>query len=232
MNKGMTKYIDKIVIHPTGGLCNKLRATLSYYFAAKKENKRLIVIWDITEACPGFFLDYFEPIENVYFLKENSQNLELDYNDCGWHPDFCPYNVNIFRELKLLSTMMNEVNEKILLLENDYIAIHVRRTDHAKLAKLNNCYTSDEDFFNFIDKSRINNIYIATDNKETFNLFYGKYNNRIKTLYTSDLSLTALRETSFKDAIIDLYTCVYSKEFKGSGYSSFSSTIEFIKACI
>lgn len=228
----MNKYIDKIVIYPTGGLCNKLRATLSYILASKKLNKQLIVIWDITEFCPGYFLDYFEPIENIIFLKDNSQNLKLDYNDCRWHPDFCPYNVDIFKELKLLPTIMNEVNDQIILLENNFVAIHVRRTDHVELAKNNNCYTSDEDFFNFIDKSQINNIYIATDNKDTFDLFYNKYSNRIKILYTSDFNNNKLRETSLKSAIIDLYTCVYSKKFKGSGYSSFSSTIDFIKASI
>jgi hypothetical protein len=217
------------IIYPKGGLCNKLRCLFSYYLACKKNNKKLIVIWDITEECPGFFLDYFEPIVNVIFFKNNILNLKLNYIGCGWHDDFNPYCMNIFSELKLLSIIMNEVKEKLLLLENNFIAIHVRRTDHINLAIKSNNYTSDEDFFEFIEQYNDSNLYIATDNKDTFDLFYNKYNNKIRIPYTTNIYINKLRQTSLKDAIIDLYVCAHSKKFKGSGWSSFSSTILFIK---
>ena len=68
--------MDEIVIYPSGGFCNKLRATLSYYQFAKSQDKKLIVIWDNTLACNGFFLDYFEPIENILFLQNNRKNIK------------------------------------------------------------------------------------------------------------------------------------------------------------
>ena len=221
--------MENVVIHARGGLCNKLRCLFSYYLYCKKENKQLIVIWEITQSCDGFFLDYFEPIGNVIFLKNNSSKLKLDYDGCGWHPDFNPYRENIFSDLKLLPTIMNEVKEKLLLLENNFIAVHVRRTDHVDLAMSNNSYTSDDEFFKFIEQYNDINLYVATDNKETFDLFYNKYDNKIKIPYTTNIYVDKLRQTSLKDSIIDLYVCAYSKHFKGSGWSSFSSTILFIK---
>lgn len=219
--------MDKeIIVYPQGGLCNKLRVTLSYFKYAQTINKQLIVIWDITSICPGFFLDYFEPIKNITFLKNNDENLKILYNGCAVHPDFKFY---IVPELKLLPVIFDEVKNKIDILENNYIGLHIRRTDHIADAKTNNLYTTDEDFFNYIDNNSTKNLYIATDNKNTFNIFKIKYKNIIKIDYTNEL-YNSLRHTSIKDAIIDLYMCVYSNKFKGSGWSSFTETIEQLRS--
>ena len=213
--------MENIIIYPQGGLCNKLRVTLSYYQYAKKQNKKLIVIWSVTDACNGFFLDYFEPIENISFIKNNNQNLKIFYNGFSIHPDFEFY---IIPELKLLSIMFDEVKRRIDILENNYIAVHIRRTDHIIDAKKNKLYTSDEDFFDFIDKNITKNVYIATDNKDTYNIYKNKYKDKIKINYTNELC-NSLRHTTLKESIIDLYMCVYSNNFKGSGWSSFTDTI-------
>jgi len=225
--------MDEIIIHPCGGLCNKLRVTLSYYQFAKKENKKLIVIWDITSACNGFFLDYFEPIENISFMKNNYNNYKIFYNGFSINQDYPFY---IIPELKLLPFMIDEVQKKLQILENNYIAVHVRRTDHINDAKSNNLFTTDEEFYDFIDKNineNINennelNLYVATDNKNTYNIFKNKYKNKLKIDYHNEL-FNSLRHTSLKDSIIDLYMCAYSKNFKGSGWSSFTDTINQIR---
>ena len=38
-----------------------------------------------------------------------------------------------------------------------------------------------------------------------------------------------MRKTSLKDAIIDMYMCVYSNDFMGSDYSSFSDIINRLR---
>lgn len=48
-----------ITIQPVGGLCNYLRVIFSYYVYATNMNEQLLVIWNETEYCNGFFLDYF-----------------------------------------------------------------------------------------------------------------------------------------------------------------------------
>jgi len=228
--------MDEIIIYPCGGLCNKLRVTLSYYQFAKTKNKKLIVIWDITSHCNGFFLDYFEPIENIYFIKNNSNNYKIFYNGFSTHSDFPFY---ITPELKLLPFMMDEVKKRIEILENNYIAVHIRRTDHIIDAKSNNLFTTDENFYDFIDKNIEENnkqyIYIATDNKATYSIFKNVYKNKIKIDYPLELNSqisNTIRHTTLKESIIDLYMCSYSNNFKGSGWSSFTDTIFQIRNLI
>jgi hypothetical protein len=212
-----------IVIKPEGGLCNYLRVIFSYFNIAKQLNKKLVVIWIKTEACPGYFLDYFEPIHNIAFIYNNNHNFKINYIGFSVHNDFPPS----YNELKLRPNIMSIINNKINILGN-YIAVHIRRTDHIQSAIINNCYSNDEQFINYININiKDNNLYIATDNINTYNLFKNKYNDKLKFNYHN--SSNRLRQTSLQDAIIDLYMCVYAKDFMGSGWSSFSDLINFSK---
>ena len=112
---------------------------------------------------------------------------------------------------------------------NNYIAVHIRRTDHADLAKKHNTYTSDIDFFTFIDACQsTKNLYIATDNKHTYDEFEQKYNTIVNLPY-HEVVCGGFRETSLRDAVIDLFMCVRAHSFKGSGYSSFSDLIDSLR---
>jgi hypothetical protein len=218
-----------LTILPTGGLCNYLRVVFSYYKYAMSINTELNVIWLITPFCPGNFLDYFESVPNINFINNVDKNLKIDYKGGKWHPDFNPYEQYIYDKLVLKPFMKEIISDKINKLNKDYISVHIRRTDHINLAKRNNAYNEDIDFINFINKFDKNkNIYIATDNEETYNKFKKMYPNRIKFNYHKTYKNT-LRKTSLRDAIIDIYICVYSDEFKGSGYSSFSGTINQLR---
>jgi hypothetical protein len=211
------------VIEPTGGLCNKLRVIFSYYKFLKSNDNNLTVIWIKSPECPGYFLDYFEPIDDIIFEYNNDKNLKIDYRGYSIIEEYMPD----YKELKLLPFIFKKIQNKINILDNNYISVHIRRTDHVKLAKQNNCYTSDEQFFDFIEKHNNQNLYIATDNQETYNTFYNKYKNMIKFEYYKTQNY--LRHTSLEDSIIDMYICIYSSKFMGSGYSSFSTTIKLMR---
>ena len=214
-----------ITIYPTGGLCNYLRVIFSYYEYAKSINSKLNVIWIKTDACPGYFLDYFEPIQNINFINKVKTSIKIDYKGCGTNKKFEPN----YDKLKLKSYLKKIVFDKLDILNKNYISVHIRRTDHINLAKKFNCYTSDEEFINFIDKTDNNkNIYIATDNEITYNKFKTKYKNRIKFNYHKTNN-NSLRKTSLQDAIIDIYMCVYSNDFMGTKYSSFSNLIKELR---
>ena len=160
-----------LVIKPVGGLCNYLRVIFSYFNIAKKLNTKLVVIWIASKECPGFFNDYFQQIENIVFIYNNNHNLKINYEGFVCHKDYPPD----YSELKLLPKMIKVLQEKQQILDN-YIAVHIRRTDHIRDAKSNNLYTSDEDFINFINNElKDNNLYIATDNIKTYNFFREKY---------------------------------------------------------
>jgi len=221
-----------IVILPTGGLCNMLRVTFSYYMKALSENKKLIVIWIPTNACPGYFTHFFNRPNNMEFITtfqeyKLSQPLLIDYNGCSVHPNFnTPL---MYSKLSPSTNVLKQVQNNITILENKYIAVHIRRTDHIEMAKSEKQFTTDDDFIHFLDSYPEYNIYLATDNCTTQNLFYEKYKSRIKTIKFINPSQTRLRHTSLEDAIIDIYTCVNASVFKGSGYSSFTDLINDIR---
>jgi hypothetical protein len=175
--------------------------------------------------CPGYFLDYFEPIPHVSFKKQIDKDVKIDYKGYSVMKNFQPK----YDKLKLKSYIKKIIFDKVDILNKNYISVHIRRTDHIKLAKKNNRYTTDDEFIDFLDKSDNNkNIYIASDNEITYNKFKKKYQNRIKFDYHKT-NKSAIRQTSLQDAIIDIYMCVYSDDFMGSGWSSFSDLIKMLR---
>jgi len=214
----------ELTVKPLGGLGNCLRVVFSYYEYAKSINYKLNVLWTKTDQCPGYFLDYFEPIPNINFISKMPKNAKIYYSGFSNHPIMYPN----YRYLKLLPYVKDIITRRIDILKNNYIAIHIRRTDHIESAKKSNSYTTDEEFIQFIDKfDGKKNLYIATDNKETYDKFKTKYPKLVKFEYheTTD----NLRKTTLLDAIIDVYICVYSEHFMRSGWSSFSTLIEGIR---
>jgi len=210
-----------IVIKPIGGLCNYLRTIFSYYSYAQQNNEELIVIWIKTNECPGYFLDYFEPVDNIRFINDNNDyNYEINYIGHEGHKDYRPN----YEKLELKLEIKLIIKERIDILNNNYIAVHIRRTDHINYANKINKYVTDDIFINFInDHLTDNNLYIATDNKETYDAFKNKYNSRVKFEYHE--TFNNLRHTTLKDSIIDLYMGVYANKFMGTTYSSFSHLI-------
>ena len=69
-----------------------------------------------------------------------------------------------------------------------------------------------------------------SSNEITYNKFKTKYKNRIKFDY-HETNNNRLRKTSLKDSIIDIYMCIYSDDFMGSGWSSFSDLINACRIC-
>lgn len=223
------KKSNWIVIKPNGGLCNKLRVVFSYYYKAMDENKKLKIIWQESIDCPGLFLNYFKPIENIIFDNNTNINYANYYGTCYttcYETDISKYNIdNIYEKLILQDFMKKRVENKLKSLGSNFIAVHIRRTDHINPAKKKNNYTTDEEFINFIEKYNTYNLYLATDNQDTQLKFYNKYKNRIKGITFIQKKDNVLRQTSLEAAIIDIFTCSHAKFFLGSGCSSFSTTI-------
>lgn len=215
-----------IYIIPTGGLCNYLRVVFSYNAYAKSVRKKLTVIWLISHACNGFFLDYFEKVPNIHFVKKIPPWVKIKYKGCS--P--CSKTAYTFDELIPLPNIKQTINTKLHCLQHNYIAIHVRRTDHIRyLSHKKQTMTSDETFMEFINNnSKDCNLYIATDNAETFNTYKSKYNDIVKT-QSSIYNPNYLRQTPLEDAIVDLFMCVLANKFKGSNRSSFSDQIDTMR---
>ncbi len=212
-----------IVIKTHGGLCNRLRCVFSFYQLSLELKKKLYVIWTPQYDCPGFFLDYFYPIDNIEFVKKNVRKYKIT-NKEDWCEKYSPYKMFVYEKLKPLLHIQKIIDRNIKLLNNDYVAVHIRRTDHVRYNKKRRRYTTDEDFISFIEQNQNKNLYIATDNFNTQKQFYDRYKKNIKVLNFISPN-GQYRQTSLKIAIIDLYLCIHATIFKGSGYSSYSSLI-------
>lgn len=213
-----------ITLKQTCGLGNRLRVIFSFYEYANSVNSKVNVIWIINTKCTGHFLDYWESINNINFISDKDNNFKIDYSGCYEKKNIKPN----YKSLKLLPYIEEIIRDKINILEKNYIAVHIRRTDHIKFSEKMNAYTSDDEFIDFIDKFKHKkNLYIATDNKETYDKFKNLYPNLVKFEYHN--TINGLRQTSLLDSIIDLYMCVYSDNFKGSGMSSFSQLINNLR---
>ena len=211
------------IVKPDGGLCNYLRVVFSYWLYCKREKKTLGVVWTVTTECPGFFLDYFEPLDGVVFFKDDT-GLKINFSGNRWHSEYNPYEMFIYSDLKVLPHIKLKLLSITSKLDN-YIAIHIRRTDHVWLAKAEHRYTGDDEFIQFVNKYTEYNLYIATDNRETQDKFYSLYKDRIPIIHFITPSQD-LRQTTIEEAILDMFICIQASQFKGSGWSSFSRTIE------
>lgn len=232
---------SKITVYPTpaAGLCNKLRTVFYFYKLAKEQNKSLTVLWKRHPSCDGFFLDYFKPVPDITFVENRNHKIDMskyqiDYEGNG---NFLQRELKnsypfLFNELSLKESLAEKLQFYLEALNSRYIAVHIRRTDHLKLAKRENVHTTDEQFFQFLNNYPDYSIYVATDNKKTFEEFYSIYASRIPVKSNSHTNIQRRwvgRNSSLEDAIIDLYLCIHADYFMGSGWSSFTDVIDQIR---
>jgi hypothetical protein len=212
----MTKEIN---IFPIYGMCNRLRVLFSYLQICREQNLLLNVFWEKTDDCPGYFLDVFQPIEGVRFL--NKKPTKVNYKGCSAKIILNKFH---YKELKPIDSIYKEISK---LSDNDYDAVHIRRTDFVKLAKKVGQYIDDSPFKDFIENSN-NKVYLACDNFITQKIYIDKYQNKIfVNKFIKDSKNK--RKTSLKDSVIDLFVCVKSKNFLGTPYSSYSGLIKCLR---
>ena len=240
-------YKKNIVIEVRAGLCNRLRFLIPFVSLIIEKNNmknKIIIIWPLDEHCNGFYLDYFQKIKNIVFLR-NKKSIEKFMNEEKDNISFIrninekrilSHNekLNIFHKqfFKLNDTIYNKIKEILKKLSNNYISVHIRRSDldsHLKYKKIYDKRTTDKDFMNFVEKNKTYNLFIATDNIETQELFLNKYSDRIKYIKIINKKDKNKRKTDLEDAIIDMFLCICSKKFKGTFYSSFSTFIYRIR---
>mmetsp|Transcript_32 Transcript_32/g.41 ORF Transcript_32/g.41 Transcript_32/m.41 type:complete len:204 (-) Transcript_32:507-1118(-) len=79
MDSNLFREGDKKVSHviiPCNGLGNRIRTILGFYYLSRRINSTLMVFWELTEACPGYFLEVFKPIKGIVFIsKERAGNI-------------------------------------------------------------------------------------------------------------------------------------------------------------
>jgi hypothetical protein len=112
------------------------------------------------------------------------------------------------------------------LLNDNYIACHIRKTDALQHPLYLKNTKDDNDYINFINSFNTSyNIYIATDCRDTQKKFIDMYKDRMvyKKINNNNYN-NSIRQTSVQDAIVDIYVCANAKYFMKS-FGSFSDMI-------
>lgn len=214
-----------MIIRCDSGLCDRLRVLCSYYYYAKSINEKLQFDWKVNIFCNGHFLDVFEEIDGIEFLNNNNTNYY--YKGHENHVDFCPKNFFIFNILKPKEKIKEKIKQNLKILGKDFLSIHVRRTDQLKLREPHQI-TQYEDFFEFIKKNN-KKVFLATDNRVSQNIFLSYFKDRI--YFTEEIVPSEnLRQTSLENAVVDLFTCIESKDFMGTDCSGFTWFVECYRA--
>ena len=227
--------MERVVIKPRAGLCNRFRFLFSFIYKMKKEdtfnNTKLIVIWNNDANCNGFIWDILKPMPNCWALKNNDKKFVINASSCGAVTQY--KNVNYLENLHfkpkdhILKNIINIINK----LKNKYIAVHIRRTslsNHLKFKNMSHLETKDEEYINFLNKNKDYNIYIATDNVNTQNKFLKLFPNRIKYIKKIP-DIKSHCQTNLEDALTDIFVCSFSNKFKGAFFSSFSEFIDLMR---
>ena len=219
------------VVQLRGGICNRLRTMFRHCEQIQELTQKLrltihlYIIWTPSEHCVQLFNDLFHSYPGIHFIDQN-ENISTICVD-SYTSEF-PLRESYYEKLRPRKDMLTKIKK---LISQPFIAIHVRRTDHIELAKSKNKFTTDEEFFSFLDKYHDYPIFLATDNVTTQNIFKKKYGTRI--FWNKNITNTQnRRHTTEKDAIIDLYVCAHANFFLGSGYSSFTDTISILSSIL
>ena len=254
----MTIQPTKILVHSKSGLGNRLRVLFTILEKYKNWTSRpfhIYYVWNITEECNGSFDEIFEIHSNYKNILTitNSNNLPDDiYEAYNWllqngslhefHTyrgitcisTFYPVENNItqysINSITFNHNVRNKVNSiKKALLNKEYIAVHIRRTDIVKdkKGKLEN----ENTYVSWLQQHTYPK-FIASDNVNTQEFIQKALQNKDDTLVFNDnitRDKNSLRKSSLEDAGVDMKTCIDAVEFKGTHESSFTQIIKIFR---
>lgn len=191
------------------GFCNRLRALAAFMFVAEKNYNGAHVgfIWDINEACPGHFLEVFEPINTVFFAQNYSRGvlssaavktyksttdpLPFIFQKNGIHARAMGYRNLGPIERALYSQFVP--NSEVYSIVSDFVkmydlctavAMHVRMTDLNKRLVAEKKNTALEDYFRYVERLPASQpVFLMTDNPDTQQLFLSKYGSKKVIVY-------------------------------------------------
>lgn len=199
-----------IIIDCRDGLSNRLRLLAGYMYVMRATDlfSHIFMIWDINDACPGHFLQLYEPIPNVTFIS----SLDLPYltpmANTVYHASYMNYlevlnsfnlhhksdSPSIWHNSRLEMYSLYQPVLDIIHIVKHYVtthsickhaAIHVRRTDLDQyIDKIHRNHTNDSDYFKFIDLLPTTmSIFLMTDNPMTQEHFLQKYGHERILIY-------------------------------------------------
>ena len=216
-----------ILAESNGGLSNRLRVMAAYMYLAEVKfgGAHLAFLWDVNDACPGHFLQIFDPIPNVIF-STNSSRYVLDKNAkivfensfavFNWimqmnniprnkygHPRWTTIEYNMYSRYYASKDIMSKVaafvNEHNIC---NASAMHLRATDlSTALAKVNK-KINIASYFAFVDSRPPDEpVFLLTDNPDTQRLFLDKYGAKKIIFYSLIAEVDQQRPIGLRNAV-------------------------------
>lgn len=167
---------------------------------AKFDGAHLAFVWDINAACPGHFLEIFQPIAGVMFLTNISRYVldkkaKINYENSnavfGWimrmnnipksRHGFPTWNEieykmysRYFAKPRIMQTVDTYVRQYNVCMSS---AMHIRTTDMQKsLENKHRRTTNIEAYFHFVESRPVDEpVYLLTDSPQTQALFLNRY---------------------------------------------------------
>lgn len=223
-------------LRPMGGLGNKLRALLSY----RSVHGPIECEWvEGLQIGAGHPRDVFEPIEGVTWVEPREGPFThhggpVTLTDGTIADNHCAPMSTLrwmigLGEIKLLPDLIK------LLPTRPYVAVHVRRTDHVQLAHAMGCAVDDYHFISWAKRHMSRRIYLATDNATTQRAMAAALGRAtmvpvLSPTVLGDADEHDVRNSDLASAALDLFACVRAAHFLGTPGSSFTSTIESMRA--
>ena len=118
-----------VVICVDHGLCNRLRAVLTYGLMAQNDGRELVVVWKADAECNGHFLDCFQPLPGVRFVREAPSWAPTPDLVNNAHPEVgIADEIQAYECLAPTAAIAAAVSARVGRL-SPFVAVHVRRTD-------------------------------------------------------------------------------------------------------
>ena len=209
-------------LHAVGGLCNRLRAILSY----RAVHRKLVVVWEPDQyVSHGRFEDVFEPLEGVTFV-DSAWFMKEDFAP---HPNAPRGWETAYGELLPVGGGWRHSGWR------PYCAIHVRRTDHVPDVDTHGGrMTPIGAFLEWAFQWPGLPVWCAVDNGETRATLERALGSRFRAGEDPGgaefQQLTDHRRNgSLQSAVTDMFQCAVAAHFMGSHASSFTDTIEILR---
>jgi hypothetical protein len=217
---------------PIGGLCNRVRAILSY----RAVHGAIEVLWARSSSVSGgTWEDAFGPLEGVSFTDIGTGHAH-DYAGEGLiayaqvAPEAPVGWAKGYADLIPPRAVQRRMGAVLARTGDVYYAVHARRGDHAAHAPKFGHFTTNEELLEWVlERDDRWPWYLATDDPSTRAWFA-----RVKRPIVGSGLVGAVggyeqRAGTLEDAAVDLFVCTDAALFKGCWMSSFSETIELLR---
>jgi len=198
-----------ILAESDGGLSNRLRVLAAYMYIAeaKFNGAHLAFVWDVNSACPGHFLEVFQPVQTVIFatnmsryvldkhakiVYENSMAVipwiftmnNIPKNRFG-QPSWGQIERNMYSRYWPSVRIMRVVTEFV---ERHNLcsgsAMHLRLTDMTTHLTKRKKYVNLNSYYDFVESRPAGEpIFLLTDNPESQKLFLDKFGEKRIIVY-------------------------------------------------